>query len=128
MLPLFIHPNDEPMRLLHTTRCSKSRGALSLLLEAGYEPEVVLYREDGVLTPALLKEIEAKVGQPLRALLRNKEESYEGAANLEGDELRAYVAANPILLERPVLIVGERAVVARPPERVWELVDAQGPA
>lgn len=116
------------MRLLHTTRCSKSRGALSLLLEAGYDPEVVLYREDGVLTSALLEEIEAKTGQPLRALLRTKEESYKGAEQLEGDALRNYVVANPVLLERPVLIVGERAVVARPPERIWELVDVQGPA
>ena len=114
------------MRLIHTTRCSKSRGALQLLQDAGYAPEVVLYRDEGVLTDALLQEIEAKTGTPLAELLRTKEEAYAEAKALEGAALRRWVVQNPVLLERPILIVGDRAVVARPPERVWELVEPKG--
>jgi len=115
------------MRLLHTPMCSKARTALGLLDEAGYTPEIVPYREEGVLTPALLQEIEEKTGTPLKDLLRKGEEAYAQAQALEGDALRAFVCENPELLERPILIVGDRAVVGRPPERVWELVSASGP-
>lgn len=114
------------MRLLHTPRCSKSRGALELLQDAGYSPEVIPYREPGVLTPTLLQELEAKTGTPLLELLRTKEEGYAAAKNLEGASLRDWIVQNPVLLERPILIVGDQAVVCRPPERVWELVDPKG--
>lgn len=115
------------MRLIHTPRCSKARTAFGLLSDAGYLPEIVPYREEGVLTAELLTEIEEKTGQALKDLLRTKEDAYSGASALEGDALKNYVIAHPVLLERPILIVEDRAVVARPPERVWELVDPDGP-
>lgn len=115
------------MRLLHTPMCSKSRGALQLLQDAGYAPTEVRYRDQGVLTDELLQEIEAKSGQPLRELLRSGENAYTKTTALEGEALRRVVIENPELLERPILIVGERALVARPPERVWELVSEAGP-
>lgn len=116
------------MRLIHTPRCSKARTALSLLEEAGYTPELIPYREEGVLTVELLKEIEQKTETPLKDLLRKGEDAYPEASALEGDALREFVAANPILLQRPILIVGDRAVVGRPPDRVWQLVDKSGPS
>lgn len=116
------------MRLIHTPMCSKARTALSLLTDAGYQPDLIEYREEEVLTRELLQEIEAKTGQPLIDLLRKGDEDYAEASALEGDELRDFVTAHPILLERPILIVGDSAVVARPPERVWELVSQDGPA
>lgn len=116
------------MRLIHTPRCSKARTALGLLEEAGYTPEIIPYREEGVLTVELLKEIEQKTRSPLKDLLRKGEEAYASASALEGEALREYVVANPTLLQRPILIVGDRAVVGRPPERVWELVEKSGPS
>lgn len=88
---------------------------------------MLLYREEGVLTDALLQEIEAKTGASLRDLLRSKEEAYDDSKELEGEALRAYVVQHPILLERPILLLRDKAVVARPPERVWEIVDPNGP-
>lgn len=116
------------MRILHTPYCSKARTALGLLTEAGYTPEIVPYREEGVLTPELLREIEQKAGVSLKKLLRKGEAESAHAQDLEGDGLRAFVCEHPVLLERPILIVGEKALVARPPERVWELVSASGPS
>lgn len=115
------------MRLIHTPRCSKARTAFGLLDEAGYAPELIPYRDAGVLTVELLDEIEEKTGQSLKDLLRKKEDAYSEASALDGAALKEFVVKNPILLERPILIVGDRAVVARPPERVWELVDQDGP-
>lgn len=115
------------MRLLHTPMCSKARTAFGLLTDAGYTPEIVPYREEGALSVELLKEIEDKSGTPLKDLLRKGESAYAQASALEGDALREFVVQNPVLLERPILIVDDRAVVGRPPERVWELVSEAGP-
>lgn len=109
------------MRVLHNPRCSKSRGVIELLHEAGYDPTVLLYR-DGVLTEALLAEIVAKTGTPLRGLVRLGEEMSGEAVALSDADLPAFVVANPILLERPIVLTEETGIVARPPELVWEIV------
>ena len=105
-------------------RCSKSRQALSLLEENGVSAEVVKYLET---TPteneirALLK----KLGIEPRELMRTKEELYQELGLKEvtdSDRLIEIMAENPKLIERPVVIVGDRAVIGRPPEKVIELV------
>lgn len=112
-------------RLFHNTRCSKSRGALELLRERGIEPELVFYLD----TPpdaAQLRELLGLLGLPARALLRTGEPEYAALgladASLGDDALIAAMAAHPRLIERPVFEHGGRAVVARPPERVLELL------
>lgn len=113
-------------QLYHNPRCSKSRAALELLQARGIQPRVVAYLD----TPPTVAELQALVrmlGLPPRSLLRTGEPEY-GVLGLDRDDIDddaiiAAMAAHPRLIERPVLIVGDRAVIARPPERVTELLD-----
>ncbi len=116
------------MKIYHNPRCSKSRRTLALLKERGHEPEVVRYLETG-LAVAEIRELAARLGLSLHDLLRSKEPAYR-EQNLSPDSsdeaiLQALVAA-PILLERPVVVVGEQARTGRPPEAVLELLDGEG--
>ena len=113
------------MQLFHNSRCSKSRGALELLRERGIEPDVVYYLE----TPPSADELRGllrKLGLPARALLRTGEAEYDALGlsdpSLDDDALVAAMAENPRLIERPVFVNGDRAVIGRPPERVLELL------
>ncbi|KPD26391.1 MULTISPECIES: arsenate reductase (glutaredoxin) [Pseudomonas aeruginosa group] len=111
--------------LLHNPRCSKSRAALELLEARGLQPQVVRYLE----TPPSateLKAILAKLGLPARQLLRTGEEEYKALglddASLGEEALIQAMAAHPRLIERPVLLAGDRAVIGRPPEKVLEIL------
>ena len=112
--------------IYHNPRCSKSRQTLALLEERGIEPEIVRYLE----TPpeaAALEDLLAKLGKSPRELLRKGEEPYKalGLADtgLADEALIAAMAENPVLIERPIVVHGERAVLGRPPENVLELLD-----
>lgn len=115
-------PNDL-FRIYHNPRCSKSREALALLRARGIEPEVVLYLEAKLHADEVTDLIQ-KLGVSAHELLRTKEDAYAAAAlsteSSTHEVARAIVGA-PILLERPVVVRGERAVIARPPERLLEL-------
>ena len=109
----------------HNPRCSKSRQALSLLEESGVEKEVVKYLEASP-TKEQLKEPLKKLGfESARELMRTKEDIYK-ELNLkeETDEQKLIEAmvAHPKLIERPVIIKGDKAIIARPPERVEEFL------
>lgn len=111
--------------LLHNPRCSKSRGALELLEERGIQPDIVRYLE----TPPSADELKAllgKLGIRARQLLRTGEDEYKSLdlANpaLSDDQLIDAMASHPKLIERPILIVGDKAVIGRPPERVLEIL------
>jgi len=105
-------------------RCSKCRTAEGLLTERGLEARVVEYLVDPptVAQMRLLMD-QLEIGDP-RAIMRTGEPVYAelGLAAVEGDALLEAVAAHPILLERPIVVVGERAVIARPPERLLDLL------
>ena len=113
------------MKILHNPRCSKSRKTLALIERAGVEPEVVLYLET---PPAAdeLDEILGKLGLEPMELVRRGEEVYKelglGQRELSRQEMIELMVANPELIERPVVIAGERAVLGRPPENVNELL------
>ncbi len=111
--------------IYHNPRCSKSRQTLALLEENGVNPDVVLYL-DTPPTAAQLKTLLGKLGIEARALLRKGEDAYksEGLADnsLDNDALVAAMAAHPKLIERPIVVKGERAVLGRPPENVLELL------
>lgn len=109
----------------HNPRCSKSRQALQLLRERGIEPKIVLYLEDPP-SERKLRQTLKKLGCGPDGLLRRKEKVFrelglgkEGVSDSE--KIRAMVE-HPILIERPVVIAGDRAVVARPPEKALEVV------
>lgn len=112
--------------LYHNAACSKSRSALALLEARGITPQIVAYLE----TPpdaASLSELLKKLGfADARQLMRQGEAEYQalGLDNPELDQatLIAALAAHPRLIERPILVRGERAVIGRPPERILALL------
>ncbi len=113
------------LTLYHNPRCTKSRGALELLQARGLSPDVVLYLE----TPpdaAQLSQLLGKLGISARQLLRTGEDDYKqlnlADASLSDEQLIAAMAAHPKLIERPILVVGDKAVIGRPPENVLELL------
>ena len=106
------------MRFYHNPRCSKSRQALALLEERGYEVNVVRYLETGVLEEDL-----ALLAQ-LDGIVRKKDAGKVVMASLQSEEdIMALLRTNPKVLERPVLISGQQAVIGRPPEDVLSLLD-----
>ena len=111
------------IRIYHNARCSKSRSACDLIAEAGIEAETINYLETPP-TRAELVDLLRKLGMKPSELLRRGEavfvEHYAGRDLSEEDCLDALLA-HPILMERPIVARGDRAVVARPPERVKEL-------
>lgn len=114
-----------PARLYHNPRCSKSRDTLALLRAHGLQPEIVPYLEQPP-SGEDLRELLRLLGIGPRALLRSGEPEYAAlglADDTLGDEaLIAAMAAHPRLIERPIFVHGGRAVIARPPERILELL------
>jgi len=113
------------LKLYHNPRCSKSREALRLLREHGAEPEVVLYLETPP-SPREITDILRRLGMRARDLMRAKEPLFEelGLDNeaLSDAALVKAMAANPVLIERPIAICGDRAAVGRPPENVLNVL------
>ncbi|MNO95639.1 Arsenate reductase [compost metagenome] len=113
------------LTLFHNPRCSKSRGALELLEARGLNPDIVRYLE----TPpsaAELKALLGKLGIGARQLLRTGEEEYKSLGladpDLGEDALIQAMVEHPRLIERPILIAGDKAVIGRPPEKVLEIL------
>jgi arsenate reductase len=113
------------LRLLHNPRCSKSRQALALLEERGLEPEVVEYLK----TPPSAADLDAifkAMGKDPREVMRTREAPYKELdlkdPSLSRDALLTAMAANPILIERPILVNGKKAALGRPPEAILEIL------
>ncbi|MBI6853662.1 arsenate reductase (glutaredoxin) [Pseudomonas lijiangensis] len=113
------------LTLYHNPRCSKSRGALELLQARGLTPDIVLYLE----TPpnaAQLRDLLTKLGIGPRQLLRSGEDDYKALnladPSLSDEQLIAAMASHPKLIERPILVAGDKAVIGRPPENILELL------
>lgn len=107
--------------IYHNPRCSKSRQALQLLRERGVEPVIVEYLK----TPPGAREIDdllEKLGMEPRAIMRAKEAAYREAGmadeSLSRRALLDLMAQNPIVIERPIVVSGDRAALGRPPENV----------
>jgi arsenate reductase len=110
--------------LYHNPRCSKSRAALELLREHGVEPRVVEYLKTP-LTREELETLRRRLGLEPSDWVRRGEETYAAAglsAESPDDQLLDAMTRHPILIERPIALRGDRAVVGRPPERVLELL------
>ena len=110
--------------IFHNPKCGTSRNVLGLIRNAGIEPTVVEYLK----TPPSRDELAAllsKLGMGAEDIVRKGEAIYktefEGRTLSEAEWLDALVA-HPILIERPIVVHGERAVIGRPPERVLELL------
>ena len=109
----------------HNPRCSKSRCALDFLKEKGESFEVIEYL-NSPLDAVELKEIIQLLGIPPLDLIRKGEEDFKlhfKGKNLSNDEWIEAMVRFPKLIERPIVVKGSRAVVARPTERINELLD-----
>lgn len=107
----------------HNPRCSKSRETMSILESRGAETEVVKYLEEK-LSVQSIKEVLKKLGISARELMRTKEEEYKSLGlkdEKDEEKLIEAMVEHPKLIERPIVIKGNKAVLGRPPEKVLEL-------
>jgi arsenate reductase len=117
-------PDDDTLLLLHNPRCSKSRAARALLEERGVAFAERLYL-DAPLDRDELAALRERLGRPAAEWLRRGEGVCRHAgidAGSDEDEILDAMADHPVLIERPILVRGRRAVVGRPPETVLELL------
>ena len=113
--------------IYHNPRCTKSRATLALLNERGIEPKVVEYLKTPP-TAKELKSIVAKLGLKPEELVRKGEDVYK--SQYAGKELTAAqwidaMVKHPVLIERPIVLKGKRAILGRPPQNVKKLTGAQ---
>ncbi len=118
-------PNDH-MLVYHNPVCSKSRGALEILGERGVELDVVEYLKAPLTDAELARIVDAIADRP-EALVRKDKRFGELGLSADDYQTKEQVVAllleHPELMERPVVFRGDRAVIARPSERVLELFD-----
>mgnify|MGYP001549169560 FL=1 len=114
-----------PVTIYHNPRCSKSRQTLELLRGHGVEPVIVEYLK----TPpdaAVLKRLLRLLGMSPRDLIRKGEKEYREAGlhdpALSGEALIGAMVRYPVLIERPIVVAGDKAVLGRPPENVLSLL------
>lgn len=113
------------VEIYHNPRCSKSRQALQLLRDNGVEPHITEYLK----TPPNKAELE-KILQMLdlepRELMRKKEKVYKEAGldnpDLSREQLIQGMIEHPKLIERPIVIKGQKAALGRPPEQILEIL------
>ena len=107
------------------TACSNCRTVEGILNDKGVDAEYVRYLESAPRREDLEKVLVMLGTDDPRAIVREKESVYTelGLASAGRDELLDAMTEHPILIERPIVIKGDRAVIARPPERVLELLD-----
>lgn len=104
------------------TNCQTLEGILN---ERGVEADYVRYLEQAPTREDLERVMKSLGTDDPREMMREKEPVYSelGLENASRDELLDAMVSNPILIQRPIVIRGDRAVIARPPERVSELLD-----
>ncbi len=112
------------IKIYHNNRCSKSRCGLEILEDSGKEFEVVKYLEN-VPTKKELKELINLLGIEPIALVRKNEaiwkEKFKGK-DLSDSQIITAMVENPKLIERPIIINDNKAVIGRPPERIYDII------
>ena len=114
----------DQVRIYHNPRCTKSRQTLALIRERGIEPEVIEYLKSPP-SAAEIKTLIDQLGVEPHALLRKGEAPYSElglSPKSSKAEVARAIAEHPILLERPVVVAGNKAVIGRPPERALEIL------
>ena len=105
----------------HNPRCGTSRNALAILQEAGAQVTIVEYLRDPP-TPDELKRVYARAGISPREGLRRKEPAAQDLAAATDDEIIDAMMLNPVLIERPIVETDKGAILARPAERVRDIL------
>ena len=108
----------------HNPRCSKSRQTLAILQEKGLSPDIRLYQENAPTADEIKQAIDMLGIEDPRDLMRKGDAEYkdQGLASKSGDALIEAMAATPKLIERPVVINGNKAALGRPPESVLDIL------
>lgn len=113
------------VKIYHNPRCSKSRQTLQLLKDRGIEPEIVEYLK----TPPSASELDDilhKLDIEPRELMRKQESEYRESgldnAALDRQALIAGMVSHPILIERPIVVADDKAVIGRPPENALTIL------
>ena len=111
--------------IYHNSRCSKSRETLQILEDNNVDAEIIDYLEDPP-SPQELKRIIAMLGVTARDIMRSTEPVYHDANldddSLGDDEIIEALCEYPALMQRPIVVAGDRAVIGRPPSRVLEII------
>jgi len=113
------------MQIFHNPRCRKSREALEFLHKAGKEPEIIEYLRNPP-SAVEIQEVLKKLGLRPLDIIRKSEvlfkQNYKGK-DLTDEQWVQVMAENPILIERPIVISGDKAVVGRPTENISRIID-----
>lgn len=112
------------MEYFHNPRCSKSREGLAILEEKGVQPTIVKYLDEVPSRESFVKLLQ-KLNLKPQDILRKGEKVFKEklkGLDMNDDEWIDIMLENPKLIERPIFVVGNKAVVGRPPERVLELL------
>jgi len=110
--------------IYHNPRCSKSRQTLELLKSKGIEPHVILYLEHPPSRSTLIQLVQ-QLGISTEQLVRKSESNFKdnfGNRELSDDEYIEAMLSYPKLIERPIVVAGNRAVLGRPPENVLDII------
>lgn len=112
--------------IYHNPRCSKSRQTLDLIQRAGFEPEVVRYLEDPPSASKLDTMFKAMGKEPIEVMRTGEARFKELGLNKKDERSRAewlkLIEANPILLERPIVVHDGKVALGRPPENVLDIL------
>lgn len=111
--------------LIHNPRCSKSSAAKEILENEGVAFEAIDYLKNG-LKEKLVTQLPTLLGLNFKEMIRDKEDIYKelqlSEKNLSDKEWVATIMQYPVLLERPIFIFNDRAIIARPPELVKKIL------
>ncbi|MEE8156529.1 MAG: arsenate reductase (glutaredoxin) [Gammaproteobacteria bacterium] len=111
--------------IYHNPGCSKSRRTLELIREKGIEPKIIEYLKNPPDTSTIERLLSLLNLQP-RDLMRKNEAEYKDAdldnPNISRDALIESMHRHPILIERPIVVSGDRARIGRPPEDALEII------
>jgi arsenate reductase len=115
----------DEVKMWFNPNCSKCRGARDLMDEAGVACELVRYLDEAPSRDELERVMKLLDIDDPRAMMRTGEADYKelGLATADRDQLLDAMTEHPILIERPIVIRGDRAVIGRPPEKALELLD-----
>jgi len=111
--------------IYHNSKCSKSRKALEIIRSKNIEPTIILYLKSN-LSKTEVKNLLSKLGLSIRDILRTGEDEYKKNnlknENLSDDKLIEFLIKFPRLLERPIVVKNNKAVIGRPPENILTLL------
>jgi arsenate reductase len=113
------------IKIYHNPRCSKSRQALELLENKNIKPEIILYLQEGLSFVEVENILDLLKCDP-RDIMRKKEAEYKefnlGDKSLSDEDLIKAIVKTPKLLERPIIIHGQKAVIGRPTENILDIL------